>query len=785
MTDSLDESNRQLLFNRATKSPRGSKEAPNESQTQQPSSPKPMRSDQGANRSEELNSVDNLRDVLLGDETVKPLSAKDPDIDIENLKFDTLDLTSSSFLNEIEETDIDAFLEDALVQDAIKQGQDIAEYSKRVRKELLTVERESVLDYYNERDKFAELYIKMNACDEILAKLETLLSTFQESLSAITTQIQDMQQVSNEKDIKLNNRKNVATELQKFIAGVKISPNLAKAITSPTVDTTFLEAVTELTSKIAFLENHKSLDVIALREAEAKITQLKLKASQKIYQWLTSKLHIAMKNLDTLAKTQKELIKYKNLFPFLSSNDPEKAIAIVDGYCEAVSKMYYQHFKSYLASISKLQYEVASKNDLIGVEDDKIKNFFTSKIVMKNRSNVFSMGNRYKKALSDLEKPTEFPVVVNEKKFPFEYLFRCVNYMLMQNVCEEMIFVKEFFVLDLCERIFGKTIEVYNNAIQNYLSNSYDSVGILLIQCIIDKYRQIMNERTEYGLNVYFDVVSQMLLQRFKFVFQLNVESLKNASAKTLGPVDIHPHYVTRRYAEYLTSVLFLLREHNSALKAFKLSEQLKGMREEMEALLERLSQTFKTKRDQLIFLINNLDLILTITAEQNVTSEDVERFVRLHKINCDALIDMHLSLYFNNIITFVRNNTKIESQNATNNTNSISSSNTNSLVSTIQVLNYQPKVEDKDLIFALLKEFSITWKQSIEEIHRIIISSFSNFKNGTQILQNLLKQLFTNYKIFADIIRQYFKEFRDSPYFVSETEIAYEMKKYILFDDK
>jgi len=152
------------------------------------------------------------------------------------------------------------------------------------------------------------------------------------------------------------------------------------------------------------------------------------------------------------------------------------------------------------------------------------------------------------------------------------------------------------------------------------------------------------------------------------------------------------------------------------------------------------------------------------------VTSEDVERFVRLHKINCDALIDMHLSLYFNNIITFVRNNTKIESQNATNNTNSISSSNTNSLVSTIQVLNYQPKVEDKDLIFALLKEFSITWKQSIEEIHRIIISSFSNFKNGTQILQNLLKQLFTNYKIFADIIRQYFKEFRDSPYFVFDT---------------
>jgi hypothetical protein len=78
-----------------------------------------------------------------------------------------------------------------------------------------------------------------------------------------------------------------------------------------------------------------------------------------------------------------------------------------------------------------------------------------------------------------------------------------------------------------------------------------------------------------------------------------------------------------------------------------------------------------------------------------------------------------------------------------------------------------------------------MTWKQSIEEIHNIIISNFSNFKNGMQILQNLLKQLFASYKFFADIIRQNFKELRDSSYFVSETEITYEMKKYILFDDQ
>jgi hypothetical protein len=45
--------------------------------------------------------------------------------------------------------------------------------------------------------------------------------------------------------------------------------------------------------------------------------------------WLTSKLSAAMKNLDSLSKTQKELIKYKPLFPFLNLHEPEKTITVI------------------------------------------------------------------------------------------------------------------------------------------------------------------------------------------------------------------------------------------------------------------------------------------------------------------------------------------------------------------------------------------------------------------------------------------------------------------------
>jgi hypothetical protein len=84
------------------------------------------------------------------------------------------------------------------------------------------------------------------------------------------------------------------------------------------------------------------------------------------------------------------------------------------------------------------------------------------------------------------------------------------------------------------------------------------------------------------------------------------------------------------------------MREHKSALKLFKLPELLKGMREEMENLLDRLSQTFKAKRDQLIFLINNLDLILTITS------------VRLSLSLSLSLIQIYIHSQIDSVYSFV-----------------------------------------------------------------------------------------------------------------------------------
>lgn len=86
---------------------------------------------------------------------------------------------------------------------------------------------------------------------------------------------------------------------------------------------------------------------------------------------------------------------------------------------------------------------------------------FNPNLVKKNKSNVFALGTRYKKTLSDLEKPMEFPAATNNEKFQFEYLWRCVNYMLMHTVSEELLFTREFFQSNLSEKIFTTSVNLY------------------------------------------------------------------------------------------------------------------------------------------------------------------------------------------------------------------------------------------------------------------------------------------------------------------------------------
>merc|ERR1712176_1028990 len=86
-------------------------------------------------------------------------------------------------------------------------------------------------------------------------------------------------------------------------------------------------------------------------------------------------------------------------------------------------------------------------------------------------------------------------------------------------------------------------------------------------------------------------------------------------------------------------------------------------------------------------------------------------------------------------------------------------------------------------VVESLVREFSSNWKTGIEQINRNVLSYFSNFRNGMEILKQVLTQLLLYYTRFQDIIRKIWR-LKQPPFvkdLVSTSVILGEIKKYAL----
>lgn len=59
-------------------------------------------------------------------------------------------------------------LGDDVVQEVLKTGTDLRQYSRQIEKELKEVENKSIQDYIKESENIAELHNQIAACDDIL-----------------------------------------------------------------------------------------------------------------------------------------------------------------------------------------------------------------------------------------------------------------------------------------------------------------------------------------------------------------------------------------------------------------------------------------------------------------------------------------------------------------------------------------------------------------------------------------------------------------------------------------
>uniref|UniRef100_A0A2K6GW31 Vacuolar protein sorting-associated protein 52 homolog n=1 Tax=Propithecus coquereli TaxID=379532 RepID=A0A2K6GW31_PROCO len=636
----------------------------------------------------------------------------------EPLQLGELDITSNEFI--------------------LDEGVDLRHYSKQVELELQQIEQKSIRDYIQESENIASLHNQITACDAVLERMEQMLGAFQSDLSSISSEIRTLQEQSGAMNIRLRNRQAVRGKLGELVDGLVVPSALVTAILeAPVTEPRFLEQLQELDAKAAAVREQEARGTAACADVRGVLDRLRVKAVTKIREFILQKIYSFRKPMTNYQIPQTALLKYRSFFyQFLLGNERATAKEIRDEYVETLSKIYLSYYRSYLGRLMKVQYEeVAEKDDLMGVEDTAKKDILPS---LRSRNTIFTLGTR-----GSVISPTELeaPILVphtaqrGEQRYPFEALFRSQHYALLDNSCREYLFICEFFVVsgpaahDLFHAVMGRTLNMTLKHLESYLADCYDAIAVFLCIHIVLRFRNIAAKRDVPALDRYWEQVLALLWPRFELILEMNVQSVRSTDPQRLGGLDTRPHYITRRYAEFSSALVSI----NQTIPNERTMQLLGQLQVEVENFVLRVAAEFSSRKEQLVFLINNYDMMLGVLMERAADdSKEVESFQQLLNARTQEFIEELLSPPFGGLVAFVKE--------------------AEALIERGQAERLRG---EEARVTQLIRGFGSSWKSSVEALSQDVMRSFTNFRNGTSIIQGALTQLIQLYHRFHRVLSQ------------------------------
>ncbi|XP_065185383.1 vacuolar protein sorting-associated protein 52 homolog [Sycon ciliatum] len=669
---------------------------------------------------------------------------EDLDQDMPNLDLGELDITSvEDDILDVSEAagHIQANLDDERVQEALKKGVDLRQYAKQMEDELQKVENASIGDYIKASESIASLHYQIHSCDGILERMEQMLSSFQADLGSISSEIQSLQEQSLSMNVQLKNRQSVRSEISQFVDDMFVNDTLVKVMCDVSAsEQQFVEQLHELDHKINFLKEQDFREAMSVNDVHDIVDKLKIKAVTKIREFLKVKISGFRRPMANYQVMQNTLLNFRYYYEFLMAHHRDTAHEIRTDYVDTMGKIYFSYFKTYYSRLMKLQFdEVASKDDLMGVEDTAKRGFFNaaSRVAVRNRTGVFTLGDRACILTTELEDPAIIPHSAQkvEKKYSFEGLFRSLHYALLDNVSREYLFVVDFFSLSgenaqlVFNAIMGKALTYLLRNLEAYIEGSFDAISIFLCIHVLYRYEGILKRRNVPSLASYIQRLQNQLWPRFETIVELNLSSIRDCEPSKLGHIDIRPHYITRRYAEFSAAIVGI----NESQPQHKVLDLLGRLQQEVENFILRMAAEFPGRKEQLVFLINNYDMMLAVLTERTSDdSKESESFQQLLNARTGEFVEEALAPGFGGLMTFVKD--------------------TEPLVERGQA--GRVKV-DQGRLQQIVRGFSNDWKRNIDAINQDVMRSFSNFKNGQAILQAVLTQLIQYYHRFTKILSQ------------------------------
>ncbi|XP_053694472.1 vacuolar protein sorting-associated protein 52 homolog [Sabethes cyaneus] len=625
-------------------------------------------------------------------------------------------------------------IEDDEVQEILQTGTDLRQYSAQIEKEFTEVENRSIEDYIKESQNIANLHNQIGNTSNILERMESMLMDIQDALNNISTEITTLQRKSVSMSVQLTNRQSIRAQLSQFIEDMAVPEEMISTIMDSSVtDKDFLTHLNELNHKLSLMKELSFKESKSSQDVNDVLQKLKIKAMSKLRVYLMEQIYKFRKPMTNYQIPQNAMLKYKFFFEFILSNERMVAQEICNEYIDTMGKIYYSYFKSYSTRLGALRFEEAvSKDDLMGLEDTVTRSIFSKASSLKNKSTVFSIGDRGDVLNQQLEAPIIVPHAQQKTRYPFEALFRSEQYALVDNACREYLFVTEFFIVrgpqaqELFNQIMGKTMAMLIKTLETYVQDCFDTIALFLCIQLCLRYQLMCHKRCVPALDRYWDNLQAVIWPRFEQVFRMNIQSIQECDPTKFSK-ETGPHHITRRYAEFSAAIVGISENFPNELVSHLLLE----LQEEVKCFMLRMAAIFTTRKEQLIYLINNYDLVLGVLMERTRdNSKEAEAFRELLSTRSAEYVEEILAPHLGGIIQYVKDCEHMLEKEQTE----------------------EFKRQERRSL-QLVASFSANWKKSLEDLNREVFLSFPSLVTGSQLLQLALAQLVQYYHKFYKLL--------------------------------
>ncbi|KAL4881216.1 Sac2 family-domain-containing protein [Aspergillus karnatakaensis] len=513
--------------------------------------------------------------------------------------------------------------------------EDYVQKPERTRLANSEIGAQTIQQFEKERDKFQDLHSAISGCDDVSKSVEMYLTDFQNELGAVSAEIETLQTRSVQLNAMLGNRRNVEQLLGPAVEEISISPATVRMIAEGPIDERWVKALNEFETRTASIEAKiaGSSSTKAIDDVRPLLEDLKKKAVERIRDYLVSQVRaLRSPNINAQIIQQQRLVKFKDLYSYISRAHPNLAGEITQAYINTMRWYYLSHFTRYLQALAKIKLYPSDRNEILGGDPNAQKPVVGragaahDPFSLGRRVEILRTGNQMALSSYLAEEDTSFHGI--------EVPFRNFNLALVDNVSAEYSFMTEMFSTLSFQQISRKALEIFTGVFalgqgltKQLIETTTDSLGVLMCVRLNQQAAFELQRRKIPVADSYVNGINMHLWPRFQVIMDTHCESLKRIGSNTgrsavsalslAGGDDLNqssaPHFLTQRFGQLLHGILVLSSE---AGDDEPVANSLSRLTSEFDGLLTKLSRIGGDAKRRERFLYNNYSLIMTIISD-------------------------------------------------------------------------------------------------------------------------------------------------------------------------